>query len=320
MNFLISALFLVFILSPFHTKAELVEKIVAVVNDEIITLSDLTKYKSRIGKGVLFDDLLTQGQDVKAIVADQKKLISLLIDEKILDGEIKKQGLAITIERVEKEIRNVSKNNNMSRAQLKDVLKGQGVDFSDYQNVIKSRLERQSLIEKNVTSKIQISDEEVASYRGEGATSSSGRLNEYTISHILIKISKGGEASAKKRAQEVLEKLKKGASFQKVAEDSSEDPNFSKGGLLGTFRDGELLKEFDKPVKALNVGAYSDVVKTKLGFHVLMLNDKKTIQNPVAEKEKEKIRSLLSQRAFQKQFRIWLDQRRQEAFVRINVS
>lgn len=320
MSSLISILLCATLFLSFDSNAELVEKVVAVVNDEIITLSDLAKYKSRLGKGVLFDDLLTQGQDIKAISSDQKKLISLLVDEKILDGEIKKQGLAITIERVEKEIRNISKNNNMSRAQLKDVLKGQGVDFSDYQNVIKSRLERQALIEKNVTSKIQISDDEVTNYRGDGAATSAGQLNEYTISHILIKIAKGGETAAKKRAQEVLEKLKAGAAFQKVAEDSSEDPNFSKGGLLGTFRDGELLKEFDKPVKGLAVGGYSDVVKTKLGLHILMLNDKRIIQNPVAEKEKEKIRGLLTQRAFQKQFRIWLDQRRQEAFVRINVS
>ncbi|MDZ4660328.1 MAG: peptidylprolyl isomerase [Pseudomonadota bacterium] len=316
MNLFITSIFLISTLA----QAELVEKIVAVVNDEIITLSDLTKYKSRLGKGVLFDDLLTQGQDIKAIAGDQKKLISLLVDEKILDSEIKKQGLAITIERVEKEIRNISKTNNMSRVQLKEVLKGQGVDFSDYQGVIKSRLERQGLIEKNVTSKIQISDEEVASYRGDDASAPEGQLNEYTISHILIKFPKGGEARAKKQAQEILARLRKGSPFQKVAEDSSEDPNFSKGGLLGSFKDGELLKEFERPVKALTVGQYSEVVKTKLGFHILMLNDKKTIQNPVAQKEREKIRGLLTQRAFQKQFRIWLDQRRQEAFVRINVS
>ena len=320
MNLILSALFVISILNSGGARAELVEKIIAVVNDEIITLSDLTKYKSRLGKGVLFDDLLTQGQDLKSIAGDQKKLINLLVDEKILDSEIKKQGLAITIERVEKEIRNISKTNNMSRAQLKDVLKGQGVDFSEYQNVIKSRLERQGLIEKNVTSKIQISDEEVVSYRGEGAAGFSGQLNEYTLSHILIKIPKGGEARAKKHAQEILEKLRGGASFQKTAEDSSEDPNFSKGGLLGAFKDDELMKEFEKPVKTLAVGQYSDLVKTKLGFHILMLNDKKVIQNPVAAKEREKIRGLLTQRAFQKQFRIWLDQRRQEAFIRINVS
>lgn len=320
MRLLLFGLLIYSLYFPMPAHAELVEKIIAIVNDEIITLSDLSKYKARLGKGVLFDDLLTQGQDIKSIASDQKKLVSLMVDEKVLDSEIKKQGLAVTIERVEKEIRNISKNNNMSRTQLKDVLKGQGVDFSDYQNVIRSRLERQSLIERNVTSKIQISDEEVAGYHGEGAVTTSGQLNEYTISHILIKIPPGGEAKAKKKIQEVLAKLNSGTPFQKAADDNSEDPNYSKGGLLGAFKDDELLKEFEKPVRALAVGQHSDIIKTKLGFHVLFLNDKKIIQNPVAQKEKEKIRGILTQKAFQKQFRIWLDQRRQEAFIRINVS
>ncbi len=315
MRFLLS-LVLFFNLLSLTSQAEVVEKIVAIVNDEIITLTDLHKYQARLKSGVMMDDLLTQGASSKEYLADQNKLIALLIDERIIDSEVKKQSLSVTIERVEKEIRGITKNNNMSRNQLKQTLQGQGIDFAEYQNMIKTRLERQALIEKNLTSKIQISDEEIQNYSGN--KNSPNQLAEYTIAHIMFKHKKGKDAEIKKRAQTVLQKLKGGESFESLANDFSEDPNFTKGGLLGTFRQGEMLKEFEAPLKALKVGEVSPLVKTKIGYHILRLNDKKSIANPVAEGEKEKIRAQLSQKAFQKQFRIWLDQRKQEAFIKIN--
>lgn len=315
MRFFLS-LILFFNLLSLTSQAEVVEKIVAIVNDEIITLTDLHKYQARIKSGVMMDDLLTQGASSKEYLADQNKLIALLIDERIIDSEVKKQSLSVTIERVEKEIRGITKNNNMSRNQLKQTLQGQGIDFAEYQNMIKTRLERQALIEKNLTSKIQISDEEIQNYSGN--KNSPNQLAEYTIAHIMFKHKKGKDAEIKKRAQTVLQKLKGGESFESLANDFSEDPNFTKGGLLGTFRQGEMLKEFEAPLKALKVGEVSPLVKTKIGYHILRLNDKKSIANPVAEGEKEKIRAQLSQKAFQKQFRIWLDQRKQEAFIKIN--
>lgn len=311
---MISLLFSIILCFSF-AQAELVEKIVAIVNDEIITLSDIKKYEARLKSGLTLDELIAQGASNKELLADRNKLINLLIDERIIDSEVKKQNLSVTIERVEKEIRNISKGNNISRAQLKQTLQSQGVDFSEYQNMIKTRLERQSLIEKNLSSNIKITDDEAKDFVGKQG--SPNEVAEYTISHILFKTSKGLTV-AQKRAAAVLEKIKSGKSFEELANDNSEDPNFTKGGLLGTFRQDEMLREFEKEVKKMAVNSVSGPVKTKLGIHILKLVDKKTISNPVAEKEIEKARAILSQRAFQRQFRIWLDQRRQEAFIKTN--
>lgn len=295
--------------------AETVEKIVAIVNDEIITLTDIRRYESRLKAKMQMDELVSQGASPKELLADRNKLVGILIDEKVLDSEVKKQNLSITVERVEKEIRNISKNNRMSRAQLKQALQNQGLDFAEYQNMIKTRLERQSLIEKNLTSNIRVSDEEVQSYLG--SQSSPNQIAEYSISHILFKTS-GNAGAAKKRAEAVLKKINEGKGFEELAGDNSEDPNFSPGGKLGTFRQGEMLKEIEVAVKKMKVGETSGLVKTKMGLHILKLTDKKVIANPAAQEETEKTRAMLSQKAFQRQFRIWLDQRKQEAFIRIN--
>ena len=308
-----------FLLFSTTVRAEIVERIVAIVNEDIITLTDIDNYRSRLKKGTLVDDLLiTDKKVISRLLKDDKKLIDLLINEKIIDSEVSKQGLAVTIEHVEKEVRNISKKNGISRAQLKQALGVQGIKFSDYQDFIKTRLERQSLIEKNVSSKIQITDDDIYSYASENPGNSRKQLFEYTLSQILLSKKNGGYAGAKKRADKVLKQLNGDLPFETVADRNNEDQNSAKGGLLGTFKEGEMLTEFEKSVHSMKVGDYSNPIRTKFGYHVLKLVDKKSISNPTFLREKEKIRGLLYQQAFKKQFEIWLDQKKQEAFIRIN--
>ena len=105
-------------------KAEVVDRIVAVINDSIVTESDITKYQQTLKKGQLVDDLLVT--DPQALLKDRSKLIEQLINERIIDSEIKKQGLSVTVEKIEQEIRKISGRNNISRNQLKQALSEQG--------------------------------------------------------------------------------------------------------------------------------------------------------------------------------------------------
>src|SRR5262245_8113253 len=95
------------------TNAEVIEKIVAVVNDNIITLSDMSSYKVRLKDGKLIDDLLLADTATKSdVLKSDEKLLQLMINERIVDREVKKQGLSVTFERVEQEIRTISNKNH----------------------------------------------------------------------------------------------------------------------------------------------------------------------------------------------------------------
>ena len=299
-------------------QAKTVDKVVAIVNDQIITLSDTEKYKKKIQGGGLVDDALLRLRDTSTLLKDKNALLNQLIDERILDSEVKKKGLEVTIERVEQEIRNIAKNNNITRNQLKDALQAKGVTMSQYQDFIKTSLERQSLIEKEVSSKIRISDEDVSTYYLSKKGPSSSQVFEYSLAHILFNPANGGDAGATARANAVLEKLKAGQSFEKLAEQFSEDKNFSKGGHLGSFKAGEMLKELDQAVKNVAVGEYTTPVKTKMGIHVVKVLKRTLVSDPRLEEEKEEIRRLLYGEAFKRQFKSWLSQRRDESFIRIN--
>ncbi|MGZ5279577.1 MAG: peptidylprolyl isomerase, partial [Pseudobdellovibrionaceae bacterium] len=266
----------------------------------------------------MIDDLLLFGQRADALKGNRQLQTDYLINEKLLDSEIKRLNLSVTVERVEQEIRDIAKKNNVSRADLMNALKAQGMNPSDYQDFIKTRIERQSLIEQEISSKIRVSDEDVSAQYSRLNPNATTGIYEYTLAHILFNPRKGGPQAAKERADAVLKKLKEGASFDATAEQNSEDPAFSAGGVLGTFKAGEFSPEMEKAVHGLGAGDLSDVVQTRAGFHIIKVLNKKIISDPRFEQEKEKVRAQLFEKAFQKHFKNWIESKREESFIRIN--
>lgn len=299
--------------------AKVVDKIVATVNDQMITLSDLEKFKKKLQTGGLVDDALLKLTDTQALLKDKNALLNQVIDEKLIDSEVKRKNMEVTIERVEQEIRSIAQNNNISREQLTAALKQKGVNLSQYQDFIKTSLERQSLIEKEVTSKIRISDEDISSYYLATKGPSAAQTFQYTLSHIFFNPkNNGGDSGAHERAKSVDEKLKSGQAFEKLAEQYSEDGNFSKGGALGTFNTSEMSKELAAAVRNVGDGETTGVVKTAQGYEIFKVNKRTLINDPKLDEEKESIRRTLYAREFKHQFRLWLNQRHDDAFIRIN--
>lgn len=317
MKYFFSLLSLILLISA-TASARLVDKVVAIVNDQPITLSDVEKFKKKLQTGGLVDDALLRLVDTKELLKNRTALLNHIIDERLIDTEVIHKNMEVTIERVEQEIRNIAKNNNISRQQLQSALQAKGVTISEYQDFIKRSLERQSLIEREVTSRIRISDEDVNSYYLAKKGANASQIFEYTLSHILFSPKKGGDQGALARARAVEQKLKEGQSFEKLAEQYSEDPNFTKGGLLGTFKAGEMLNDLESAVRNSKAGEVTGVVKTSLGYQIIKVNKRTLVSDPKLDEEREPIRRILYEDAFKRQFRLWLNQRRDESFIKIN--
>lgn len=301
------------------SHADLLERIVAIVNNEIITLSDINAYAERLKSGGLNDDLLIPDEAAKqAILADRDKLLQTMINERLIDSDVKRQNLQVPIEKVEQEIRSIASRNQMTRDQLRDALKQRGVNFSQYQDFIKTGLERQSLIQKSVTSRIKITEADVLNLYAQRNSGTSGQAYEYTLAHALFLKEKGGAQAARGRAEQFAKRLRDGGNFEKLVGEMSEDPNFETGGLLGTFKTGEFLKELEAAARPLNPGQISGIVETKTGFHILKVLNKKLVPDPKFEQEKEKLQQVLYEQAYKRQLQSWLEQLRIDAFIRIN--
>lgn len=313
-----SALIALSLFASVQTFARTVDRIVAIVNDEIITLSDMEKYRKTLQTGGLTDEALLRMSDPKVLLSDKKALMNQLIDEKLMDSEIKRKGLEVTFERVEQEIRTIAQNNGITRDQLKNALVAKGVSMSRYQDFIKTSLERQQLIEREVTSKIRISDEDISGAYLAKKGPSAAQTFEYELAHIMFSAKTGGDQGALGRAKTVEEKLKSGQSFEKLAEQYSEDSNFTKGGSLGSFKAGEMSKEFEAAVRNVGPGETTEIIKTPQGYAILKVNKRTLVSDPKFDEQKESIRQSLYAEAFKHQFRLWLNQRKDEAFIRIN--
>lgn len=310
--------FILFILVSGFVNAELIEKTLAIVNNEVILLSDLKSLTNKLDKGNLVDDLLFFENSPESLKKDPKLQLNYLINEKILDSEIKRQNLSVTMEKVDQEIREIGKKNKLSKEDLLTAVKQQGIEPSEYQNFIKTRIEHQSLVEQEITSKIRISDEDVlAFYLSESNSGGYKQVYEFGISHIFFSPRTASPEKAFERATSALEQLKKGEKFETLLTKYSDDKG-SSDGFLGSFKTGEFSKEFEQAVKDIQVGDHTTIVKSKTGYHILKLNSKKIIADPKFEKTKESLKAQLFDKIFKRQFKNWLEVKKEESFIRIN--
>lgn len=296
---------------------ELIDGTLGTVNTEAILESDLKEFSERLTKNGMVDDLLLGEKALDDLKKSRAAKIDYLISEKLIDSEVKRLNLSVTSDRVEQEIREVAKRNGMSRGDMVQALQSQGVVLSDYQSFMKARIERQSLLEQEITSKIRVSEEDIMAYYLMKSGHAAGAGAEFTVAHILFSAKKGGFERAKERATGVMSKVNSGQSFESLAEQHSEDPSFTTGGVLGTFRTGEASPEIESAVVNLNPGQISGLVKTKTGYHIFKLLSRKVTTDPRFDREKEGLRAELMEREFKKQFRVWLEQKREESFVRM---
>ncbi|MNJ91055.1 Chaperone SurA precursor [compost metagenome] len=313
---MISMLFSIFVALPVH--AEVVEKTVAIVNNEIILESDFKELQKMIGKPGMIDEALLFDTPMSTLKKDRKAQMQYLINSKILDSEIKRLNLTVTEDRVNSELRDLAKRNRVTEAEMVKAIESQGITEREYRAFTKEKLEKESLMGQELISKLRISDEDALNEYLKTHPNSQPSIDEFSVSHILFSPKKGGAEAAYARAEAVLTKLRQGGDFEALAQQHSEDPNFTSGGSLGTFKSGDFLPEIETAISGLKVGETTPVVKSRIGFHIVKLTSKKLTTDPRFERAKEGIKANLLEKSFNRQLKLWLQTKKDEAFIRIN--
>lgn len=313
---MINLIFALFAVAPSH--AEIVEKTVAIVNSELVLSSDFKDLDKKLGQPGLVDESLLFDKTTDSLRGNRKAQLEYLISEKLLRSEIKKLNLTVTDDRVEAELKDMAKRNNVSQVELLNVIKSQGISADEYKSFLKESIEKRSLMDSEIVSKLRISDEDALNEYLKTNPSSRPSIDEFSVSHIFFSPKKGGAEASLKRAETVLVKLRNGETFEGLAQQFSEDPNFSSGGSLGTFKSGDFLPEIEDSVANLKVGETTPVVKSRMGFHIVKLTGKKLTSDPKFERAKERIKAQLLEASFKRQLKSWLQSKRDESFVRIN--
>lgn len=318
---LMATLLLAGLLWPAIGSAEIIDRIVARINDEIITQYELEKATTPF--------LLQRGMDPSALENPERrreiygKVLEELINRKLIVDEAEKRNLSISDEQVDQWLAFTRNKQNMSKEQFQQVIQRYGMTYDEYRETVRQNLLKIRLVKVKLGRQVSVSDEEVEEiYRARFGPS--GETERHvTIRHILFQPASDEPADAQKakaEAEKVLAELEGGTSFEALAKEHSDGPSAKKGGFLGTFARGELNPAYEEVAFQLDEGENSGVVKTKFGFHIIRVDDVTEKAGTGSSERKKQIRQQLRQQKMQGQVDSWTEKLRNKAFVDIKVD
>lgn len=293
-----------------------VEEIVARVNDSIITRSDLAH-----GRDTLQQELKAKS-NTEEFATREKDLLRDLIDQKLLVGKAKEEGISVDNELI-KRLDELRKQNGLnSMEELEKAAKEQGVSFEDFKDQMRNSMLTQKVISQEVGRRINITPSEVHAYY-EAHKADFQEPEQVKLAEILISTEPKpngtamSPADAEAKAKNLLEQIRGGANFEELAKKNSDDTSAAQGGDLGFFKKGELGDELDKIVFALKPGEVSAPILTKQGTILLKVLEHKDA-GPMAEKDAElAVQEKIYYERLQPAVREYLTQLREDSYIDI---
>lgn len=301
-------------------KGKVVEEIIARVNNEIITLADFAKAQAAMRQEAAQDCQGCPQSKLEAIYKDHEKdLLRDLIDQSLLVQRAKDSGISVETE-VIKRLDQVRQQNNLaSMEDLEKAVEGQGISWEDYKSNLRNSLLTQEVIRREVGSRINLGGEEVKKYY-ETHKSEFNRPEQVFLSEVFLTTQgKTPEevAALKKKADDLLARVKKGEDFAELAKRFSEGSTAKQGGELGGFERGQLSKQLEDVVFKMNRGDVTDVTQTQTGFEILKVLEHFQAGEQPLEKVENEISNKLYMEKMQPTLRDYLGQLREESYVMV---
>ncbi len=309
-----SVLFLIMVVFFLTGKSEVIEEIVAVVNDDIITRTDLRIAESqlRLMLSQRFKDNELEREFKKA----RENLLDQLINEILLLQEAKKKNLDVQ-EEVKLFIENFKKENNIeSDEQLRREMAREGINFDAWRREIEKQFLQQKVIMLEVDYKISLSDTELVNYYKDHKQEFTHPA-EVKLRGIYLSKDQKGEEELESISKEILNKINQGIDFSTLASQYSEGPEKEKGGELGFFKKGELNKLFEETVFKLNPGEITPWLKTEQGWYLFKVEEKKEEKVSSFEEVKNQIREKIFFQRKQEKIREFLEKLRENSYIKI---
>jgi peptidyl-prolyl cis-trans isomerase SurA len=253
------------------TRGELLDRVVAIVNDGVVLNSDLDAQIDAITERMRQQRLELPPQNVL-----RQQVLERLVVQEIELQHAGRAGVKVTDEMLNSALTDVAKRNNITLTQLPDTLKQQGIDYPSYREEVRKEITLTVLRQRDVLQHISITPREIDQFLDKQARTPSEH-SEFNVSHILISV--GQEASpeqidaAAKRAQEVYERAKGGEDFAKLAVAYSNSQTALEGGALGWRKGSELPTFLSDTVAKLKPGEVGEPLRTPTGFHIVKLNE-----------------------------------------------
>lgn len=315
--FLFCALFCV-AFSHGAAHSETIDRIVAVVNGEIILYSEIQEQLKIMEKMV--PNFKIENPEMKAKV--EREVLEQLIRKRLTEEEVRRLKIIVSSAEVDQSVQSIKDENHFTQAQFEAALKQSGETYEKFREKVKKELERSRLLERALKSKVVITDEQVDSYLRTGGASETLTPKKVRLGIILLPLVPGGSdaQSVEKTGREVLEKLNRGEDFRKLAVEYSKGPSAKDGGDIGYIAFDELSPAIADAIKGLAKGGVSDLLRGQGGFFLVKVfdieTDKQDKSDPVL---REKVRRELFQKEVNRKFEEWVRNLESKAFIQISL-
>jgi peptidyl-prolyl cis-trans isomerase SurA len=300
---------------PAVTWTATVDRIVAVVNGEIITASDLDTASAQARIGLLG---LSSDRTVPRQAPSNREVLERLIDQKLQLQTAQKKGIVVEPGEVEKAIEDVKQKNGIaSDSALEKALQEDNSNLGQYKDGLKEQIMILKLVNREVKSGVVLSDEQIRSYY-EKHSDRFVNPTRYHLHQIFIPVAAADSVqTAEQTARKAADQLRNGADFQTVVRRYSSGPEVDHNGDLGTMRADHMLPEIRQAIEPLRPGEFSPPVRTAAGIHIFRLDEIQSSKPRPIEEVKGEIQELLFQEQSAELYEKWLKDLRAAAQVEI---
>ncbi len=305
------------ILVASYAHAEiLLDRVVAVVNQDVITWSELYKNMEMDASPQL--RAVKDDERRKIFKENEASFLESLINLKLQIQEAAALGMNVGDDEVKEGIDSVKKKYGMSEEQFKDSLKKEGFTYEEYRKRFREQIIVGKVVNNQVRSKVLVTDSDINKYIAD-AVEKGENLDGYRISQIFFKKPRNEEArrNLEEKAADIFRRLGAGENFADLAKKFSEDASASAGGDIGLIKKNLLLKEFSEALSGMKSGEVSKPFWTERGLHIIKLTEK---TDPKDAKElQEEARKALTEKMSAERYNAWIKSLREKAFIEIRL-
>lgn len=259
-------------------RTVLLDRVVAVVNDEALTQYEIDDQKKTILAQMKLQNVTPPAADVL-----DKQLLDRLITERTILQFAKENGVKVDDTQVERTILRIAQDNKLSQEEFRVALRREGIDYERYREDVRKEIVIQRLRDREVDQRVTVSDSEVDAFLASQNAQAGGDV-EYRISHILVivpeKASPEQIDAKRRRAEEALKQARDGTEFAQVAAGFSDAPDALQGGALGWRTAARLPSAFVEAVRVMKPGDVSVVLRSATGFHIVKLQETRSRNAP----------------------------------------
>lgn len=298
---------------------EVVDRIVAIVNDDIITLSQLNR-SAKPWLANIKKMGYSQEKERQTIFKAREEVLQQLINEKLTDQEIERSKVSVAEKEIDAQIEIIKKARYLTEEELRETLERQGVTLENYRQRLKKDILRAKLVNLEVKSKIVITNEDIKAYYDKNKETYTGK-RKYHLRNIIKRVPVNAADEFKKeirlKMEQVLKKLEAGQPFETLARTYSDSPIAAEGGDLGVFSPDQLSPEIREAIIDKGIGEFTSILDTEQGFQIFYIQNIIRSRDKPLEEVSAAIQEKITREIMDTKFKAWIGSLRERSHIKI---